>query len=51
MDVDQYNPNLPPVVDPPGLQYFLEYLRDAYENPPVFIEENGKSKCTVLFIC
>nr|XP_009417742.1 PREDICTED: beta-glucosidase 22-like [Musa acuminata subsp. malaccensis] len=27
--------------DPAGLQHLLEYIRDAYGNPPVYIEENG----------
>nr|XP_009417732.1 PREDICTED: beta-glucosidase 22-like [Musa acuminata subsp. malaccensis] len=28
-------------IDPDGLQHMLEYIRDAYGNPPVYIEENG----------
>ncbi|XP_073113874.1 beta-glucosidase 22 isoform X1 [Elaeis guineensis] len=27
--------------DPRGLQYMLEYFKDAYENPPIYIQENG----------
>lgn len=27
--------------EPAGLQHCLEYIRDAYGNPPVYVEENG----------
>nr|XP_019706265.1 beta-glucosidase 22 isoform X3 [Elaeis guineensis] len=27
--------------DPQGLQYMLEYLKEAYGNPPIYIQENG----------
>ncbi|XP_064987609.1 LOW QUALITY PROTEIN: uncharacterized protein LOC135587008 [Musa acuminata AAA Group] len=37
----QYDPTAPSSFDPQGLQYMLEYLRDAYGNPPLFVEENG----------
>ncbi|KAL5983747.1 hypothetical protein ACLOJK_017838 [Asimina triloba] len=33
--------NLPAV--PSGLQGLLEYMRDRYGNPPVYVHENGKS--------
>jgi beta-glucosidase/6-phospho-beta-glucosidase/beta-galactosidase len=28
--------------DPDGLQHMLEYLKKAYRNPPIYIQENGK---------
>uniref|UniRef100_A0A0D9WFP8 4-hydroxy-7-methoxy-3-oxo-3,4-dihydro-2H-1,4-benzoxazin-2-yl glucosidebeta-D-glucosidase n=1 Tax=Leersia perrieri TaxID=77586 RepID=A0A0D9WFP8_9ORYZ len=31
-------------VDPQGLQYMLEYLRDTYPGIPVYIQENGKGQ-------
>ncbi|CAL9208202.1 unnamed protein product [Musa hybrid cultivar] len=37
----QYDPTAPSSFDPQGLQYMLEYIRDAYGNPPLFVEENG----------
>ncbi|URD81686.1 Phytochrome A-associated F-box [Musa troglodytarum] len=37
----QYDPTAPSSFDPQGLQYMLEYLRDTYGNPPLFVEENG----------
>ncbi|EHA8590949.1 hypothetical protein COCNU_scaffold028365G000010 [Cocos nucifera] len=27
--------------DPQGLQHMLEYLKEAYGNPPIYIQENG----------
>ncbi|CAL9130820.1 unnamed protein product [Musa acuminata var. zebrina] len=40
-DLHCYDPMAPSTFDPRGLQYMLEYLRDAYGNPPLFVEENG----------
>lgn len=34
-------------VDPQGLQYLLEYLKEAYGNPPIYIHENGQSTSEV----
>ncbi|XP_008789872.1 beta-glucosidase 22-like [Phoenix dactylifera] len=28
-------------VDPAGLQYMLEYIKEVYGNPPIYIQENG----------
>lgn len=28
--------------DPKGLQLVLEYLKEAYGNPPLYVHENGK---------
>ncbi|XP_020087432.1 beta-glucosidase 22 isoform X2 [Ananas comosus] len=28
-------------IDPAGLQYMLEYIKEVYGNPPVYIQENG----------
>nr|CAD1828475.1 unnamed protein product [Ananas comosus var. bracteatus] len=30
-------------IDPAGLQYMLEYIKEVYGNPPVYIQENGNS--------
>ncbi|RZS11608.1 hypothetical protein BHM03_00042959 [Ensete ventricosum] len=37
----QFDPTIPPLIDPIGLQHLLEYFKDAYGNPPIFVEENG----------
>ncbi|XP_038980495.1 beta-glucosidase 22-like [Phoenix dactylifera] len=37
---DQLIP-VPAPADPQGLQYMLEYLKEAYGNPPIYIQENG----------
>ncbi|XP_020108101.1 beta-glucosidase 22-like isoform X1 [Ananas comosus] len=36
----QFDPNKR-IVDPDGLQHMLEYFKDVYGNPPVYIQENG----------
>ncbi|KAJ3683709.1 hypothetical protein LUZ60_013936 [Juncus effusus] len=37
-----YVPNLNEVVpDPDGLKNMLEYLKETYDNPPIYIQENG----------
>lgn len=36
-----------PVSDPPGLQKMLEYLKNAYQNPPIYVQENGRFIFTV----
>ncbi|KAJ3699882.1 hypothetical protein LUZ61_003587 [Rhynchospora tenuis] len=39
----QYTPDMKNVVpDPDGLRYTLEYLKEAYNNPPIYVQENGK---------
>ncbi|CAL9178493.1 beta-glucosidase 22-like [Musa acuminata AAA Group] len=37
----QFDPTIPALIDPIGLQLLLEYFKDAYGNPPIFVEENG----------
>ncbi|WOL00435.1 beta-glucosidase 22-like [Canna indica] len=37
----QFDPTAPSLIDPRGLQHLLEYFRDAYGNPRIFVEENG----------
>ncbi|XP_038980478.1 beta-glucosidase 22-like isoform X5 [Phoenix dactylifera] len=32
---------VPAPADPQGLEYMLEYLKEAYGNPPIYIQENG----------
>ncbi|WOK96117.1 beta-glucosidase 22-like [Canna indica] len=38
-----YNADFIPtdIIDPAGLQHCLEYIKNAYGNPPIYIEENG----------
>lgn len=39
----QYNPDPSTIVpDPDGLEHMLEYLKATYDNPALYIQENGK---------
>ncbi|XP_078159420.1 beta-glucosidase 5-like [Carex rostrata] len=38
----QYVPDPSAVVpDPDGLEHMLEYLKATYDNPPIYVQENG----------
>ncbi|KAJ0691685.1 putative cyanidin 3-O-glucoside 7-O-glucosyltransferase (acyl-glucose) [Helianthus annuus] len=36
-------------VDPLGLQKLLNYLKEKYGNPPIYIHENGIHQINYLF--
>ncbi|KAK1294049.1 Beta-glucosidase 22 [Acorus calamus] len=38
----QFIPVTPPPPDPNGIRMMLEYLKDFYNNPPVYVQENGR---------